>query len=108
MISDEETKDLKRLAKEYNLDFNELTEAYKKTNQSFDDYKKIDEAKEFEKNKQQVDEMTKRILNLKKENKDDEHERIEEQISDIEEIQKQTRLMREEGLVPESDEKEED
>ena len=49
MISDEETRDLRRLSKEFDVDFDELTEAYKKTNQSFDDYKKIDEVKEFEK-----------------------------------------------------------
>jgi len=105
-ISDEETKDLKRLAKEYNLDFDELVEAYKKTSQPFDNHQKIDEAKEFEKNKQQVAEMTKRILNLKKENKDDDVET--QNIDDQLEILEQTKMMRAEGLLPPESNEEED
>jgi len=101
-ISKQEEADLKKLAAEFQIGYSELLAAYKETSQSFDDYKKIDEAKEFEKNKQQVDEMTKRILNLKKESKDDDS--VEEQIEDVEEIQKQTRLMKEEGYLIEGDE----
>lgn len=95
-ISIEETKDLKRLAKEFNVDFDELIEAYKKTSQPFDDYKKIDEEKELKKNKQQVDEMTKRILNLKKESKDDD---VEEQIEDVETIQRNLKALKEDGFI---------
>lgn len=79
MIFKQEEKDLKRLAKEFNVDFDELLKAYKKTNEKFDDYKKTDKEEE------------------------DEDERIEEQIKDVEEVQKQTRLLKDEGYLIESE-----
>lgn len=105
MISDEEKRDLERLSKEYNLDFQELLDAYKETSSKFDDYKKTDkeeEEKDLKDIEKKIDEVVKRITKLKSD--DDGLEDIDNQVEILEQIER----CKQEGLIPSDSTEKED
>ena len=101
-------EDLKKASAQLGVDYQQLVKAVEKTEKK--DNKKVDsgdkiikttEEEDLKDIEKKIDEAVKKITKLKNED-----ERIEEQISDIEEIQKQLKECKREGLLvsPESDE----